>query len=437
MSGVLFAGALSLLFVTVPQLGNRTLIVRSGSMEPAISVGDLIVVRSSDGPFEIGDVIAYRNPGKRTMVVTHRIVEVLQGEKGREYITKGDANDVADNYVVSEELVLGDQWLAVPIVGRIFAFARTKLGFLSLIVVPSAIVVLSEVCVIWRELRRNVPKLERARVFDLAPTPGKQSSSIPSEAANLFAFIGVPPPPVRLYVDSLSRRLVLFIVAVSVLFPVTNALYVDSEITEGNVFTASDDFGDDGLADHVVISEIQLRAPGTGNADKDFVELYNPTDLSIDISGWRLRNRTSSGTQDPDLIQFPASTSIAAHSFLLWSNSNNGYAESVGADAQSTEAIADNNSIALTMSDGTTVTDGVGWGSLSNAQYTEGTVPSTLATSKSYERKALPTSGESDMEAGGIDEFKGNGFDSDTNSADFIIRDNPDPQNSGSATETP
>lgn len=409
--------AVGIIGFATPYFGNRLLIVRSGSMMPSINVGDIVVVRPA-APYHTGDVISFHDSTRPEVLVTHRVVEVREANSSATYITKGDANNTADEAPVAENNVVGKNILTVPYVGRVLAFAKTKIGFSAFVVLPILLVVLSEIRVILRELRGK-----KATPEAILPT------------------VAAAPPSRDILLKSMIGAL-----TVLTLIPSTHALFSDSGASTDNIFLASSSFPSPtpspsptppiNIADHVVISEIQLRAPETGNADKDFVELYNPTHSTIDMSGWRIRNKTSSGTNDPDLIQFAAATSIQAHGFYLWANNNNGYASTINADASSTEKIADDNSIALTQSDGTTIIDGVGWGSLSGTQYTEGTVPPNLAASKSYERKAQSTSTKAAMETGGTDEFKGNGTDSDDNLNDFIIRDIPQPQNSTSAPET-
>lgn len=67
--------------------------------------------------------------------------------------------------------------------------------------------------------------------------------------------------------------------------------------------------------DHIVMSEVYYdpdAAHGTeGNNDaNEWVELYNPTDSEVDISGWRLVDGSTS-----DVL--PATTTIAARGYLL------------------------------------------------------------------------------------------------------------------------
>lgn len=106
-------------------LGYSIAVVASGSMEPALSVDDLIVNRAQD-EYAAGDIITFSDWDRLT---THRIVELTpQG-----YVTKGDANNVADLEPVAPEHVIGRVVLVLPGVGRAIAFLKTPLGAILLI----------------------------------------------------------------------------------------------------------------------------------------------------------------------------------------------------------------------------------------------------------------------------------------------------------------
>lgn len=86
--------------------GVKPAVVLSGSMEPAIETGDLILLRDTDPlALEKGDVICYLSSGK---AVTHRIVGITAGEDGRpRYVTQGDANNAEDRLPVTPDQVQG------------------------------------------------------------------------------------------------------------------------------------------------------------------------------------------------------------------------------------------------------------------------------------------------------------------------------------------
>lgn len=182
---------------------------------------------------------------------------------------------------------------------------------------------------------------------------------------------------------------------------------------------------------HIVVSEIRLTG-GTGKTTEDFIELYNPGNSAVDLSGWKLRKRTASGAESSIRV-FPDGSSIAARGFFLWASSDKGYAASIGADVESAATIAGNNSVALENKDGLIV-DSVAWGEGLINPYGEGPVIVTvLEGNQSYERKALVAGACADPSGAG--ESSGNGCDTDSNSSDFVVRQNSAPQNSGSGSE--
>ena len=125
--------ALLLPFVVfaVPQAvgADHSFVILSGSMEPALSPGDVVVV-SDSASVQVGDVITF--DGGDTVPVTHRIIAVEDGQ----YVTKGDANENVDGAAVPPENVLGRVVLTIPVVGYVVLWANTPVGQILLVVVP-------------------------------------------------------------------------------------------------------------------------------------------------------------------------------------------------------------------------------------------------------------------------------------------------------------
>jgi len=90
-------------------------VVSSWSMEPALHVGDLIVV-ARWGEIEVGDVIVYSDSLGRRLIV-HRVVEVRTSSEGVVYVTKGDANPMPDVMPIPQQRVKGKVVLVVPYIG--------------------------------------------------------------------------------------------------------------------------------------------------------------------------------------------------------------------------------------------------------------------------------------------------------------------------------
>jgi signal peptidase len=135
----------------VPQVvgADASYVVLSGSMEPTISAGDVIIVSAVD-PARIGagDVITFEDD--RDQPTTHRVIEVVERDGQREFRTKGDNNEDADPRPIGPDEVIGripsigGALLVIPSVGRVIRFAGTSTGLLVFLVVPVVLLVLNE-----------------------------------------------------------------------------------------------------------------------------------------------------------------------------------------------------------------------------------------------------------------------------------------------------
>lgn len=187
-------------------------------------------------------------------------------------------------------------------------------------------------------------------------------------------------------------------------------------------------------ATHVVISEIQVA--GTGGADDEFIELYNPTNSAVDLTGWRLVRKNSSGSVQNNLVA-NITGSIPARGYFLVAKPTT-YMGTTTPDlfySASSSAITTNSTIILYSDAGTTIVDKVGLGQdASAATDFEGTPAPNPETGGSIERKANSASTAVSMITG-ADVLLGNAEDTDSNQADFVMRTTSQPQNSTSPTE--
>lgn len=90
--------------------GYSILRVSSGSMEPELMVGDVILDKNVDDvqSLKVGDVITYEGSGELSgMLVTHKVIKApYQSEDGTYYLqTKGVANEVADKEISADRVV--------------------------------------------------------------------------------------------------------------------------------------------------------------------------------------------------------------------------------------------------------------------------------------------------------------------------------------------
>jgi signal peptidase len=125
---------------------TQVLIVLSGSMDPVMRPGDMVVVESiSPDELNVGDVIAYSDPGgKPDVLITHRIISVEDGDE-RVFHTKGDANEDQDSYTVPASNLVGKMVFVIPYAGYLPAATKNPLVLLVMIVFPALVLILDEV----------------------------------------------------------------------------------------------------------------------------------------------------------------------------------------------------------------------------------------------------------------------------------------------------
>lgn len=112
-------------------------VVRSPSMSPAIGAGSVVFVEDvPSSAIAEGDVITFQTGATAESRVTHRVVEVREGDE-RRFRTKGDANPTPDSGSVGADQVVGRVSVSLPLVGYVISFAGSRLGLVALVVVPA------------------------------------------------------------------------------------------------------------------------------------------------------------------------------------------------------------------------------------------------------------------------------------------------------------
>ncbi len=150
-----------LVFSLIPMKGNvQVKIVSSGSMEPAIHTGSLVMILPQSA-YEVGDVITFGEDTRTKVPTTHRIVDARVESGVMVFQTKGDANEDPDVREVGEGEVIGKVVLAIPYLGYIIDFAKQPIGFFLLIVTPAAAIILDEVWKIVKEIKKE--KISKAK----------------------------------------------------------------------------------------------------------------------------------------------------------------------------------------------------------------------------------------------------------------------------------
>ena len=113
-------------------LGIKTYVIISGSMEPNINIGDIVITKDKED-LQVGDIISYR---KGHSVITHRISQVSYNENGEKiYKTKGDNNNTEDSEEISTADIEGKVVKVIPKLGKISLVLQNKVIIIMVLIV--------------------------------------------------------------------------------------------------------------------------------------------------------------------------------------------------------------------------------------------------------------------------------------------------------------
>lgn len=245
----------------------KVLVVKSGSMTPAIGVGSLIFVlpqNSVISPFmtEIPkyfsqDVVLFKNT-ESDFLITHRIINWYQKNGSVFYKTKGDANNTPDQNLVSQNNILGKVMFSVPYIGYVVDFARMPYGYFLMIVIPCMYIIFSQIMVLLSEFDRKKINI---------------------------SFSG-----------NYAMPMLLFLVAGFYFSGNSFSFFSSSAQSNNNIFTASNNFPQPtpSIAQTLVMNEIlPVSSCNSGQTNGQFVELWNGSGGSVDLQNYKLSDGTN------------------------------------------------------------------------------------------------------------------------------------------------
>ena len=166
-------------------LGYTPLVVKSDSMAPTFSAGDLIFIKE-------GDIICFHTIIDNEYALnTHRIQKIDTVGDARSYTTLGDNNNgVADTHIISDGDIVGKYVGDLPKAGKVIDFLSSSMGFLIVIVLPMLLFFIYQVynlIMIAIRLKKAVA-VETARETAIAQEEAAQKAAAqrpePSEAEN-------------------------------------------------------------------------------------------------------------------------------------------------------------------------------------------------------------------------------------------------------------
>jgi len=130
-------------FISIKILGNELptvngyayLEVISGSMEPKISIGDIVIIDTRVKKYKVKDIVTFKDINGS--FVTHRIIEI----KDDEIITQGDANNTVDDSITSDKIV-GRYVYKLDGIGALMKSFRSPLTLVMILIIGVVLCVL-------------------------------------------------------------------------------------------------------------------------------------------------------------------------------------------------------------------------------------------------------------------------------------------------------
>lgn len=131
--------------------GGRTFTVMSGSMEPNVATGDLVMTLPI-GPERAasGDVITFQDPAHKERLLTHRVASSTPDGDDYRFVTKGDANTGVERWAVPADGRIGRVVARMPKLGYALALTQSPALRLALITAPVLLLCGFALAGIWR-----------------------------------------------------------------------------------------------------------------------------------------------------------------------------------------------------------------------------------------------------------------------------------------------
>ena len=113
--------------------GIKSYVIISGSMQPELEIGDIVIVKDSLEQLKEGDIISFR---RDNLIITHRITEIMFLSDGsKQYKTKGDFNNVEDIEIVKDEQIEGKVVNTISNLGNILLFLKKSTTIILVLVI--------------------------------------------------------------------------------------------------------------------------------------------------------------------------------------------------------------------------------------------------------------------------------------------------------------
>ena len=133
----------------VTVFGYSVCYVVTGSMEPTLLVGDVILIKSPASQEEIheNDIVTYKSTSGvfAGSYITHRVQEIQIHNGVYQYIMKGDANSANDTEYVDFDKVTGVYVGKIGFVQFVMSMLSSPIAFIVIVILPLLIIFVMQI----------------------------------------------------------------------------------------------------------------------------------------------------------------------------------------------------------------------------------------------------------------------------------------------------
>ncbi len=152
---IVLISATALMAVAAAAVGYRPLIVRSGSMVPALRIGDVVLVEEiTVRELRVGDIATLHDPNSSADTITHRVRLVATDGTQVVLTTRGDANVADETFTMASDAIVGRVVHRLPGLGSALAWTAGTWSRQAAGALAAAVLVVVLVRTRWHRARR-------------------------------------------------------------------------------------------------------------------------------------------------------------------------------------------------------------------------------------------------------------------------------------------
>lgn len=126
-------------------------------MKPTLNEQDVVIVKGcKKEELKTGDIITFN---RQEEIISHRIIDIFKDGNKLKIKTKGDNNEIEDNFILEEEDIIGKVCFKLKGIGKLVAFIQNGKGFFSSI----AIITIIFIMISMNDNRKNIRKVKRKK----------------------------------------------------------------------------------------------------------------------------------------------------------------------------------------------------------------------------------------------------------------------------------